>query len=341
MKFDDTWSEFNPFDYLKNSERSYLSDWALKGLETQSKKWLEAIEGPCFLRTGTPERISKDKNNPKQHTELYIKRLNSNGKLFICIGESFTWCEGLYGLASGATPPILNPLIQMFFTFQGRIAQKFNSDLRTVTYPGNSNTLMLQALDRVLLEIQNDESLKSRYNEIVILQQFTDRSRCEYGHPETPWINSVYQSQANKKILNDSRYVDFEKFLVYRLNLILNKHKNLPLKCHVWRNFNPWISEWSFDNINKIALSMSEFKFLIQGLEVLEHPINCSSQFYLNKITGVLSTEELEWLNSEIDKAEILFKFLYDNELGGHPKAELCIMWAKYLIDQGVKFDNQ
>lgn len=339
MTDDPTWTTFDPREFTEISK--FIENPNFQYLDFQASFYANNWKH-CYVRTGTPERPLKDLQNPKSNTELYATRHFPTRRLLICIGESFTWTEGLYGLASGVVPPKLNPAIQLFFTIQGRLSLRFRSDLRTVTYPGNSNSLMIQALDRVLQEISNNPLQRAIYKEIIILHQFTDRSRCELNHPETPWIEDYFKWYREKNFrLNDiEQHSELELFLVNKLNSVLENYKHLPLKCWVWRNFNPWITQWNFPNIHKVNLSMNEFKFLMQGIEPINHPVMCSSGFYSSRQNEARTIEEQNWLLEEIEKTEYLYDFFESNELGGHPRPELAALWAEYLIDQGVKFGN-
>jgi len=338
MKNDDSWKQINLDDVQNFTE--FTGNTKFSYLDTQAQKWLEPIQFPIFVRTGTPERPLRDINNPKWHTEMFAQRIDNAGKLFICIGESFTWTENLYGLASGVNPPRVNPIIQLLFTTQGRIAQRFNADLRTVTYPGNSNSLMIQALDRVLTELKENQSLYN-YEQIIVLQQFTDRSRCELNHPETPWLKEwqTYRDEQQLTVDNLRLYKEFEIFLIKRLEYVITKYNDFPIKYFVWRNFNPWITNWENASIKKIPLSMEEYKYIIQGVNVPNFPIHCAAGYYTNAINDVHNSKGQEWLLSEASLAEIQYNWFSNNEFNGHPPAELASLWTEYLIDQGVKFE--
>lgn len=339
MTDDPTWTEFDPREYTKIS--TFIDNINFQYLDFQANQYVNNWKR-CFVRTGTPERPMRDLHNPKCHTEIYATRHYPTRRLLICIGESFTWTEGLYGLASGQKPPRLNPAVQLLFTVQGRLSLRFRSDIRTVTYPGNSNSLMIQALDRVLTEISNDPLQRALYKEIVILHQFTDRSRCEFNHPETPWIQEYFDwyKTKNFRITDIEQYKELELFLVNKLNKVLESHNNLPIKCWVWRNFNPWITNWEYPNICKVNLSMNEFKLGMQGLDLIDHPIMCASGFYSSRVDEAETSSEKEWLMNEITKTEYLYQFFEHNELGGHPQQELTALWTEYLIDQGVSFGS-
>lgn len=287
----------------------------------------------------TPERPSRNKFDPKPSTEHWVDR-NSN-KLIICIGESFTWTEGLYGLASGGDPPIVNTLYQNFLTSHGRLAARYKCDLRSVTYPGNANSLMIECLDRVLEEIQKI----NRWDEILVLQQFTDRSRCEVGHEKTPWMTE-FLNHSNWRQESDiskvSFYCDQELLLIKKLIEIKEKHNNLPAKFFVWRNFNPWIIEWNNSwPLVKISLSMDEFKHVMQGANNFDYSIQCAPGFYSHALSLSKNQEELLWIEKEITCAEYHFNFHTKNEFSGHPTPAGCMLWAEYLYGQGFKFSNE
>jgi hypothetical protein len=287
----------------------------------------------------TPERPSRDRNNPKVSTEHWVDRNSS--KLLICIGESFTWTEGLYGMASGASIPIVNTLYQNFLTSHGRLAARYNCDLRSVTYPGNSNSLMLEILKRILDEIKEI----NRWKEILVLQQFTDRSRCEENHTHTPWMTKFIKNSnwsQSDNISKISYYQNQELFLLNRLSQIIKDYEALPAKFFVWRNFNPWIVDWNNEwKFKQILPSMDEFKHIVQGKENFPYSIQCAAGFYSNFLSVAKNQKDLEWLEKEISYSEYHYNFHSINEFGGHPSPACSALWAEHLYNQGFKFSNE
>lgn len=335
MRLDSTWQLIDPYKYIDVPKLLGLGD-NFNFLPFQIEELLRSIKTPVYIRTGTEERPLTH-TDPKKHTELFLERINSKGKLLICIGESFTWSESLYGIASGTSPPKLNPNVQMFYTIQGRIASRFNSDLRTVTYPGNSSSLMLSALERVLEEIVES---KKDYKEIIILQQFTDRSRCEFDHPKTPWL-AIKQKYFNSyKPKNLQYFIELEQCLEERLDFILKKYNSLNIKCLAWRNFSDWISPTQYDSFHKAPFCINHFKFYLQGDSHPGFPVCNAAGWFHSQYKDCKTEENLRFLEEQAALAEFHYRYNETKYFQNHPNAILCQIFAEYLIEQGARFET-
>lgn len=315
-----------------------LSDEIVYRLRKQISKHLPKVKS-IYTHGQTSERPKRDFSKPKVNTEHWVHR--DSDRLLICIGESFTWTEGLYGMGSGANPPIVNIFYQNLLTSHGRLAARYNCDMRSVTYPGNSNSLMIEALRRVLKEIQKI----NKWKEIIVLHQFTDRSRCEDNHPRTSWMTDFIKNSnwsQHKNINEISYYQSQELLLLSKLKEIVEENKNLPAKFFVWRNFNPWIVEWNDEwPFKRILPSMDEFKHKMQGIKNVPYSIQCAAGFYSNYLSTLTSRDDLTWIEKEITFAEYHFNFHSINEFGGHPSPSCCTLWAEHLYNQGFKFSNE
>ena len=271
---------------------------------------------------------------PRPNTEHWLSRGSS--RLLIAVGESFTWSENLYGMAGQTLDgPVVHSVIQCLFTIQGRLASQFGSDLRSVTVPGNANVLMIAALQRVLEEI----SSLNQWEEIIVLQQFTERSRCQktVGHPSIPWYN---QWTNPNDIFSDQWFIDQEQFLLERLDQVIADHGHLPIKCWAWRNFDPWIvcDLDQFKQINFVKTSMNEFKYVLHGLPIQPHPVCIGSEYFQQLISHDIPSEHLDWLSLQVERCLVQQDWIKHNRFQDHPRANMTLLWARYLTHCGVHF---
>ncbi len=324
---------------LTGLERHY--NGSLDFLDSQI---VQGISGLRSLRyhNHTPEQP----NIPPRHsTEISADRLSD--RLVISIGESFTWIENFYGMNHHA----VSPVIQALFTVQGRIAAHWSADLRTVAVPGNANALMITALDRVLGEIQD----RTRWREILILQQFTERARCDNCviHPHLrdlrtldwyrDWLNQWDRSSHHLQRFSHSYYQQQEILQLDRLSEILESHSDLPLTCVAWRNFDPWIQPdlTLWPRILFPQLSMNEFKYRLHGISPPEHPTVYCGHSLSNTLdlTG-FSSDHIDWISHQMDLTEQQQDWLNNNRFHRHPDPSMSVLWSRYLQSQGARFHD-
>ena len=328
------WIEY-PLDHCDLSGLELHANMNLDFLKAQIACSLEGVAS-LHYRGDSPELPLFTQRRPS--TEHWLRRGSS--RLLISIGESFTWSENLYGLASGAPGgSSYHPLIQTLFTIQGRLAHRGRADLRALAMPGCATNLMISALSRILTDLELSGDL-AHYKEILVLQQFTERSRCgnNRGHQGLPWYNAWINPEP---VFTFNHYHVQEQRLLTELNTLVSKWQSrYPLRCMVWRNFDPWIVKdlTAHAHLDFVDLSLSEFKYRMLGLPVAAHPVFFAHNTVDSYNIGTMDQEDFLWIQQQIQLTEQLFKFLRDNKYLAHPTAEMTVLWSRYLHSQGVAF---
>jgi hypothetical protein len=310
-----------------------IDQWDLTELELSYLGRLDFLESR--IRHLVSNIISLSSHDQTLEVPLHTQRkpslehwlVRDSSRLLICIGESFTWSDRLYGLATAHDQgPKYHPLIQNLFTIQGRLASYYNSSLRSVTVPGNANCLMLACLERVMEEVNTVNAWSS----IVILQQFTDRARCmnTRGHPSVPWYNQWFENNKHINVFSQQRWVMEEQFLLNRLEHVIGRFCHLPIKVVVWRNFTPWLvkPQMSDSRTRFVDLSLYEFSRFLQGQSQPRYPISSNSFYYYNQIVDNFSgvdQQVYDYMVEQIEAAEIEHEWARANRFGTHPSAEM------------------
>jgi hypothetical protein len=262
-----------------------------------------------------------------KYSEFHITENKKD--LMVNIGESWTYGENVYDIASGIQRYNLNT--QLDYTFGPIMSRLLDVDFYQYAIPGNSNGNMVKELTRILEYVQ-----RFKYEKIYLVVQLTEPSRehaqlheFEYDHP----IHSLYKR--NKKISFYQWLCQYDEIFLDLIDKIASKFKNI--ECIVWKNFCKWNTLKEYKNIRKIQTN-----WITKSAEILDvdySPISFQSVGWFNELFQNKKMYKIkfdaEWSNKEINKIEKSNQFLNANELHSmHPNDKAHKIWANYLIKE-------
>ena len=263
-----------------------------------------------------------------KYSEFHVRENNQN--ILINIGESWTYGENVFDIASGLEKYNLNT--QLNYTLGPIMSRLLNVDLYQYAIPGNSNGNMTKELARILEYVKQNFD----YDKIYVSMQMTEPSR-EHAqlneftadHP----IHTLYQK--NQKISFKRWLERYDEMFLDLLFDETSKYDNVD--CLVWKNFCKWNSDKQLDRIKKVEKNWIAKS--AQYLNVDYDPISFQSigwfnELYKNRKFYKLKFD-LEWCDKEIEKITKSNKFLSANELHSmHPNHKAHKIWANFLVKQ-------
>ena len=237
-----------------------------------------------------------------------------------------------------------------------------SEDLASIylSYPTSKFTKLLTNLDSTFLSEITEET--SRELAATILDEFSDSKSIE----ETTDL-IIRGNFAAKDIISSllAHYYekDSRKTLDSILNIMLNKHnpynyldKNLQRRTFINDYFNEIRARLSFDDLNYLALELSETKNYPQMLDFLAHIDTPNNSYLIEKLVGKVSESMILYTVSLKFIPDALNKILSQGEFNniGIPTLDAifltedeysneklnAILDNLYLIDPNIKFSR-
>lgn len=221
---------------------------------------------------------------PAQNIEIFAKRHKKN--LLINIGESWTYGEGLYGVATAKAEFDLGSMLR--FSYGAKLATMLDTDLYQYAVPGNSNLTMSYTLKRIMKELDT-----SKYDKIYLSFQVTEPSRemqqlqdlVNWNHP----LKNLYdKSYLRSKELSLQGWLEkYDSYLFSYIDDIVSKYSNVSTV--VWKNFCSTNTQnnYSFNNIDQSWIQFSA--------EVNGHKLKMPSFYNAGWLDDLMRYEEINF----------------------------------------------
>lgn len=261
-------------------------------------------------------------------TEYYIK--NNSDTLFLNIGESWTYGEGLPGIKS----PIAQFNLQtaLSTTFGPRISNILGSDLYQYAVPGNNNLYMYLELDRILEYVTANFNYKKIY--IAINQTDNTREMSITGHPLLK-SHKLYDLFFDNKFSIQEWVKSYDDVWANHLSNTLEKYNAYNLDLIVWRNFTRQNSDKKY-NLKTCEFTWPEYSALLENIKIESPALSNFPRMheYVNERKSTI-IQDRDWFEQEMSKQEIVANFISKSIYHkNHPNEQGHLVWALYLIRQ-------
>lgn len=263
----------------------------------------------------------------KDLTEFWIQRRKK--ACLVSVGESWTFGEGLPGIASGQGRYDFANMVD--YGFSGLMARSLGTDLYQFAVPGNCNRYIFDGLSRIL------KLLESRYKRIYVVVQMTHPSRDFSGmFPETdPRHDLLDPGEVRDKVKHIKKIEEwfalYDKCYMEELETYLTDNTVGVL----WKNFNEFHHKGDF-KFKVIDTPWITHSAKLHGVEV-KLPLNLGVDFMTNdQAPKVFSQIEdyHAWIDNEIECIESTLNFIggISDLNSNHPNAYGHYAWAQYLL---------
>ena len=313
---------------------------------------------------------SKDPNrpeNPMPNTNYFVKKQKSKN-LLLCFGESWTYGDSLTGVSAKVKQDNFRYRIEHVFACH--MARILNCDYYVSAVPGDAMHNYTVDLAKTIACFKD---FLYTYDNIYIVYQFTDYSRCNFihhhplenmykhckDHIDIQHEDRFFQEKPIQEFLKEGNTIkDFctnaEKNYMYFLQRII---KNIPVKHKVicWQNFYHWHQVYNVENIHIVSTPWMHYTNLIEGegyksvempywmnkMAIMDFYNTYMKKGYFDKKTYKTIKNEMMYLTKiyEENWQPILDKgrwHLY------HPSELYHFMWALYMLnDSGWLCDSE
>lgn len=358
----------NITDCLTNLDLHRLNKLSYKDVEYNEicvdKKPI--VNGQLFVYNYTADAdvylASKDPlrpENPIPNTNYFVKKQKSKN-LLLCFGESWTYGDSLAGVSAKDKQDNFRYRIENVFACH--MARILNCDYYVSAVPGD-------AMHNYTIELAKTiacfKDFLHTYDNIYIVYQFTDYSRCNFiyhaplkgmyekckDHIDIQYEDRFFQEKPIQEFLKEGNTIkDFcalaEKNYIYFLQRILD---NLQVKHKVicWQNFYHWHQVYNVENIHIVNTPWMHYTNLIegQGYESVEMPYWMNpyniNEFYKRYIgRGFFDAKRKKRIGKEIRYLTKIYEekwlpIIYEQNRwhGYHPNELYHFMWALYMLN--------
>lgn len=295
----------------------------------------------------------KERNESLMHKkscEFLVETGSEN--LLICIGESWTWGEGLMfdngpngstrQLASGID--LADPVLRIEDTWPGKMARMMGTDLHIHSVPGNSNHYHIQAFERILKNIE-----PNKYKNVFYVVCLTDIARdftgdFVQGDPRYKLFVDKHSTEdiGNNKLTFEEWIEAYDAAYFEKINQLENQYEHLNLSGCLWKNFNNFKSPKRDNKFKVIELPYIRWAAKMCGLDDIELPVIQAAEWWQNHCNYKILKERpsIDYINQQLDILEKQYRFIQAvptmiSELNRtHPNYIGHWAWAIYLCSK-------
>jgi hypothetical protein len=265
--------------------------------------------------------------NPNvKFTEIYLKK--DSDKLFVNIGESWAYGEGLPGIRTVLSEFNLQTMIQ--YTFGNKIANVLGSDLYQYAVPGNNNLYMHIELDRILNYVST-----LGYKKIYVAINHTENTRESNITGSVYFMNHAINNLYRKSKLNIKDWVKaYDEVWLDHIEKLKELYPDIEFLA--WRNFTRKNTEKNYPSLKLPELTWAEYSARLESIDLKSPAISnfpCMHDL-ANDIRFNIEMDR-DWFEDEMTLQEKVAEFIRESTYHkNHPNEIGHLAWALYLVKQ-------